>query len=198
MTHSELNSMMASLGFGFAMAVALVLALSVAVGMRLSRGGILFIVVFTTFFCMCWSEFAQSIHFERALNPESVKAIGAVAAALTGLWVISKIVERAPPAALLACLAVLMGGGLIGALALYAPPKNLFLLVIVVGLLTLVAIIAICAWTLDRAHTRSVQSPRIVINHAPSSVPHLAVPPKRIEQYRGNLPAKRNPFEKWS
>ena len=118
-----------------------------------------------------------------------------MAAAIVGLWIAWKAIERMPATALLACVTVLSGGALIGALALYAPPKNLFLLVIVVGLVAFVAVIAICALALDRKHAREIQNSRVAVN-APLA-PDAQYLPREINRGRlpappkGGLPAKR-------
>ena len=170
----DLNSALASLGFGFVMAVATVIFLAWLGlgGFARSRWALAFILMFVAFFCVCMSMWAQDLHFAFHVDREAVRvltwsAAGIVAAIIVGRF-IQIIVERAPPAALVACLSVLMGCGLVGVLSIWAAPKNLLLLVAIVGLVALVAMIAILAWVLDRAHQRSVQYPRqVVINHAP-------------------------------
>jgi hypothetical protein len=191
-----MNSALSSLGFGFVMAVttAIFLAWAGFIGFR-SRWVVAGVLLYVTFFCACVMMWAQDLHFAFHIDRDAAKITAWAAAGLILFRVIQTIVDRAPPTALLACLALLLSCGLCGALVLWAPYHNLVLLVVIVGLVALVSMIVVLAWVIDRVGQRNVQYPRQPVTGAAlQSVDHapaLPAPPNRLEQHRGNLPAVR-------
>lgn len=175
----DFNSMLASLGFGFVMAVAFLLFIVPTVA-RPGRGSIAFILISVTFISMCFAAWAQSWHIRLDWNPEAAKVVAIVAACAIAGWIMLTIVQRAPPAAMFACLALLAGCGLCGALVLWAPFHNLLLLAVIFGVVALVAIIGILSWAI----VRKDENRPIVIQQAPE---HPQIEGWRREVDRGQI-----------
>jgi hypothetical protein len=160
------------LGFGMVMATAFLMLIT-QMGAKPGRAAILFIMLGGTVLCMCFAAWAQSIHF--VVTGEAAKVAAIVAACAIAGAVALIIVQRAPPAALLACFAILLVCGLLGALAIWAPTHNLFLLVVALFIVAMLAAFGLIVW----AQIRMDERRPIVIEQAPH---HAQIQPREIDR----------------
>ena len=199
MTHDDamalaaVKGLVASAAFGIVMGIVTAFVLSAA-GLVRGRTSFLIVYVFIVLFCMSWAEFAQSLNFGRVFNPETAKAVGTVVAALAGLGIAWRVIERAPPTALLACFAILLGCGLTAVLALEARHENLVLLVVVVAIAAVVIIIAMLSLSFDRRLAREIEAPRYSFDN---QLPGRDREPDRIARGITKLPAVRDKKGRW-
>jgi hypothetical protein len=184
-TAALIRDIMPGLGLGIFLAIVLVVGF-VALGAFRSRfsGYLIALIVYAVFACVCLAMWAQHLVFKP--NPEALKYLGYIIGAVSLALVLEAIVKRAPPGVLLAISSIVVGGGMVGSVVLFAPYKNFVLLVAIVAILALVIIIAMSMLLIDRRHAREVQHPRI--NNYYGQTPDMTYLPRREEQ-RGQLAA---------
>jgi len=163
---TNMNSALAALGFGFIMGIFALLIL-VKAGVKPGAVSILTVVLGVGALCVCFAAWAQSWHFHFRLDwsVEVIRILGIVAACAIAGIILLRIVERAPPAALFACLAALSVCGLLGALAIWAPPHNLLLLIVALLIIAILAALMIIAW----ASVKMTADRPIIIQQAPDN-----------------------------
>ena len=170
----NLNSALASFGFGTVMATFAILAL-VRAGAKPGRFTISIIFAALLVFCMSWAQWAQGLRF--IFDAETVKIFAVVAACTTLGLVVLRMIERAPPSAMLAGLAVMLCVCLCAVTTIFAPTKNMALFVALVAIVAFAVICAIVGFVFVRVADRRP----IMLPHAPA-LPEIERMPREIDR----------------
>jgi len=183
--------LLAALGFGVFMACILIVILFIISHGQMGRWAVFFVALYALFFCTAMSMWAQGIRIGQ-IDPQIIKYIGIIAAALMFIRALQGIIQRADPAAMVAISGIIIGGGTLGVLSIWGEPRSMLMIALILFVLGLIVFSIFAAWVLDRHDERKLQT-QILLDRGRTieSIPYTE-PKKLTSQSSGrNLPAVR-------